>query len=123
MTTIHVQRVGDKALLPQSEFERLVELARQYEKIAVQMHEDDVPTLGIMRLAEQGGAFDFWREAGLHVCVCAAWLPCIGGGACGCGVSDRYGTGFRTHEIRRITRLVIQHQATLLEAWHDYFGT
>jgi hypothetical protein len=38
-------------------------LARQYEEIAVQMHEDDVPTLGMMRLAEQGGAFDFWREA------------------------------------------------------------
>ena len=62
MTTIHVQRLGDKALLLQSEFERLVELARQYEEIAVQMHEDDVPTLGIMRLAEQGGAFDFWRR-------------------------------------------------------------
>jgi hypothetical protein len=31
--------------------------------------------------------------------------------------------GFRVHEIRRITRLVVQHQATLLEAWHDYFGT
>ncbi len=64
MTTIHVQRVGDKALLPQSEFERLVELARQHEEIAVQIHEDDVPTLGIMRLVEQGRAFDFWMEAG-----------------------------------------------------------
>jgi hypothetical protein len=64
MTTIHVQRVGDKALLPQSEFERLVELARQHEEIAVQIHEDDVPTLGIMCLVEQGGAFDFWMEAG-----------------------------------------------------------
>ena len=31
--------------------------------------------------------------------------------------------GIRAHEFRRITRLVIQHQATLLEAWHDYFGT
>jgi Domain of unknown function (DUF4160) len=30
--------------------------------------------------------------------------------------------GFRAHEMRRITRLVVQHQATLLEAWHDYFG-
>jgi hypothetical protein len=30
--------------------------------------------------------------------------------------------GFRAHELRRITRLVVQHQATLLEAWHDYFG-
>jgi hypothetical protein len=31
--------------------------------------------------------------------------------------------GFRAHEMRRIARLVVQHQATLLEAWHDYFGT
>ena len=31
--------------------------------------------------------------------------------------------GFRAHEMRRITRLVVQYQATLLEAWHDYFGT
>ena len=67
MTTIHVQCIGDQALLPQSEFERLVELARQYDEIAVQMHEDDVPTLGMMRLAEQGSAFDFWREAGEEI--------------------------------------------------------
>ena len=64
MTTIHVQCIGDKALLPQSEFERLVELAQRYEQITVQMQEDDVPTLGIMRLAEQSGAFDFWQEEG-----------------------------------------------------------
>jgi hypothetical protein len=44
MTTIHVRHVGDKALLPQSELERLVELARQYEEVAVQIHEDDLPT-------------------------------------------------------------------------------
>ena len=64
MTTIHVQCIGDKALLPQSEFEQLVELAQRYEEITVQMQEDDVPTLGIMRLAEQSGAFDFWQEEG-----------------------------------------------------------
>ncbi|MGH8072361.1 MAG: hypothetical protein ACRERE_45430 [Candidatus Entotheonellia bacterium] len=64
MTTIHVQWIGDKALLPQSELERLVELAQRYEEITVQMQEDDVPTLGIMRLAEQSGAFDFWQEEG-----------------------------------------------------------
>ena len=64
MTTIHVQCIGDKALLPQSEFERLVELAQRYEEITVQVQEDDVPTLGLMRLAEQGGAFDFWHEEG-----------------------------------------------------------
>ena len=75
MTTIHVQRVGDKALLPQSEFEQLVELARQQEEIAVQRHEDDVPTLGIMRLAEQGGAFDFWKEAGEDIYSAADGEP------------------------------------------------
>ena len=64
MTTIHVQCIGDKALLPQSEFAQLVELAQRYEKITVQMQEDAVPTLGIMRLAEQSGAFDFWQEEG-----------------------------------------------------------
>jgi hypothetical protein len=64
MTTIHVQCIGDKARLPQSELERLVELAQQYEEITVQTQEDDVPTLGIMRLAEQSGAFDFWQEEG-----------------------------------------------------------
>src|SRR6266511_3649702 len=64
MTTIHLQHVGDKALLPRREFERLVELARQHDEIVVQMHEDDTPTLGIMSLAEQGGGFDFWSEVG-----------------------------------------------------------
>jgi hypothetical protein len=64
MTTIHVQCIGDKALLPQSEFKRLVELAQRYEEITVHMQEDDVPTLDIMRLAEQSGAFDFWQEEG-----------------------------------------------------------
>jgi hypothetical protein len=33
MTTIHLQCIGDKALLPQSEFERLVELAQRDEEI------------------------------------------------------------------------------------------
>ncbi|MFH1116882.1 MAG: hypothetical protein V1792_23445 [Pseudomonadota bacterium] len=64
MTTIHVQHVGDQALLPRSEFERLLELARQCGEIVIRPSEDDVPTPGIMRLAEAGGAFDFWGEAG-----------------------------------------------------------
>ena len=62
MTTVHAQLVGDKAVLPRAEFERLVELARQSEEIELQMHEDDVLTLGIMRLAEQGGAFDWLAD-------------------------------------------------------------
>ena len=67
MPTIHVQRIGDKALLPQSEFEQLVELARRHQGIAVETQEDDVPTLAMMRLAEEGGAFDFWREDGEEI--------------------------------------------------------
>ncbi|MBM4050751.1 MAG: hypothetical protein FJ279_37115 [Planctomycetes bacterium] len=64
MTTIHVQRIGDTALLPQSEFEQLLRLARRCEQISLQMREDDVPTLALMRLAEQSGAFDFWKDDG-----------------------------------------------------------
>jgi hypothetical protein len=67
VTTIHVLCIGDKALLPQNEFERLVELAQRHEEVTVQMEEDDVPTLAIMRLAEQGGAFDFWRKEGENI--------------------------------------------------------
>ena len=64
MTTIHVQLIGDTAMLPHNELERLVELARRSEEIELQMHEDDVPTWNLMRLAEQSGAFDFWKEEG-----------------------------------------------------------
>lgn len=67
MTTIHVQCIGDKALLPRTEFERLVELAQRHEEVTVQMEEDDVPTLATMRLADQGGAFDFWQEEAENV--------------------------------------------------------
>jgi hypothetical protein len=64
MTTIHVRRIGDKALITNDELRRLVELARRSEEIALQTIEDDVPTLGILRLIDEGGAFDFWREEG-----------------------------------------------------------
>ncbi len=64
MATIHVQSIGDKVLLPQNELEQLIGLARQTEAVAVQWQEHDLPTLGVMRLVEQGGAFDFWKESG-----------------------------------------------------------
>lgn len=67
MTTIHAQLIGDKALLSRSELEHLIELARQSGEIDVHLQEDDVPTIGIMRLAEQGGAFDFWHEDGEEI--------------------------------------------------------
>ena len=62
MTTLHAQLIGDKAVLPWAEFERLVELARQSEEVELQTDGEDVPTVGIMRLAEQGGAFDWLAE-------------------------------------------------------------
>jgi hypothetical protein len=64
MTIIHAQLFDDGAVLPRSEFERLVELARKSEEVEVHLQEDDTPTQSIMQLAEQGGAFDFWREEG-----------------------------------------------------------
>ncbi len=30
--------------------------------------------------------------------------------------------GFADHELRDIERLARKHQATLIEAWHEYFG-
>jgi hypothetical protein len=63
MTTVHAQLIGGKAVLSRDEFECLVELARQSERIEVQVEEDDVPTAAIMRLAETGGAFDCLRLA------------------------------------------------------------
>lgn len=64
MATIHIQCIGEKVLVPQSELELLVKLAQRYEEITVQREEDDVTTEDIMRLAEESGAFDFWQEDG-----------------------------------------------------------
>jgi hypothetical protein len=62
MTTVHAQLVGDQAVLPRAELERLLELARRSEKVELQAREDDLPTTGLMLLAQQGGAFDWLAE-------------------------------------------------------------
>lgn len=31
--------------------------------------------------------------------------------------------GFAGHELNRIARIVAEHEAILLEAWHEYFGS
>ncbi len=59
MTTLHTTIVGDRAILPRTEFDRLVELASRSEPITIQACEDDLPTLGLMQLAEQGRALDW----------------------------------------------------------------
>jgi hypothetical protein len=67
MTTIHIQQIGDKAILPQSEFEQLVALARLSQGIAIEVEDDDLAMPAIMRLAEQSGALDFWKQEGEDV--------------------------------------------------------
>ena len=62
MTTVHAQLVGDKAIVSRTEFEQLVVLARKSDEIDLQTQEEDLPTLGIMRLAERGGAFDWLAD-------------------------------------------------------------
>lgn len=57
MAILHAHLVGDQAVLPWAEFERLVELAKRSEEITVHLEEDDLPTTGVIQLAEQGGAF------------------------------------------------------------------
>jgi hypothetical protein len=64
MTTIQAQMVGDNALLARSDFERLVELARRSEMIEVQVDGEELTAQDIMRLANQGGSFEFWNDRG-----------------------------------------------------------
>lgn len=64
MTTIHAQLIGDQAVLPRGELEQLLELARRSETVELQLDEEDVSTIAMMRLAEEGGSFDFWYEEG-----------------------------------------------------------
>ena len=30
--------------------------------------------------------------------------------------------GFRAHDLNRIAQIIHEHQAQLLEAWHEHFG-
>jgi len=67
MTIIHAQWIGGQAVVPKHDFERLLELARKCEPVDVRTREDDLSTQAMMRLAEAGGAFDFWRASGEEV--------------------------------------------------------
>jgi hypothetical protein len=65
MTSIQAQIVGETALLQRADLERLVEVARRSEVIDLQLSEPgDITTFDLMRLAERGGAFEFWNEQG-----------------------------------------------------------
>lgn len=62
MTILHAQLIGDKTVLPRVELERLVALARRSEEIELRLETDETPTVGVMRLAEEGKAFDWLAE-------------------------------------------------------------
>lgn len=57
MTTVRAQVVGEQVVLPRADLDRLLELARRVEEVDLQTQQDDLPALGLMLLAEQGGAF------------------------------------------------------------------
>ena len=67
MTTIHAQFIGSQVLLPRSELERLLEIARQADVIELEVCDQDTPTMALMQLTEQGRAFDFWKEPGENI--------------------------------------------------------
>jgi hypothetical protein len=64
MTIIQAQLIGDRAILPRTQLEQLLELARRSEPVSLQLSNDDLPTVDVMRLAESGGAFEFWHDTG-----------------------------------------------------------
>lgn len=64
MTTIHLQKVGDQALLPICDLEQLLHLARKSDAVLVEQTDLQPSTRDFMLLADKGGSFDFWNESG-----------------------------------------------------------
>jgi hypothetical protein len=66
VTTIHTETIGDKALIPRRELDRLLELARRSEPVEIIEEASEVPLEGIAVLAESGGAFRFLEDEAEH---------------------------------------------------------
>ena len=62
MTAVHACIVGETTVLPRSQFERLVALARRSDHVEVRLRTDEAPAAGIMRLADTAGAFDWLAD-------------------------------------------------------------
>lgn len=60
--TIHGERVGDKVVLPWEELQKLLALAQQSEDVRLAIDDEDIPTVSIMKLAEESGAFAFLAD-------------------------------------------------------------
>jgi hypothetical protein len=62
MTTVHAQLLGDQALIPRTELEKLVELASQGQNRQLEVQLDELPSLGILGLAQGGKALDWLAD-------------------------------------------------------------
>ena len=67
MLKIHAQLLGSNVMLPRRDWDRLLGLARRSDEIDVRLEPSDASTTSLMKLAEEGGAFDFWRDEGEDV--------------------------------------------------------
>lgn len=63
MATIHIQSIGDKAVISQHELAELVQLAQQSKDIRIKQDPINSASWSIY-LAEHSGAFDFWKDPG-----------------------------------------------------------
>ncbi len=64
MTVVTARFSEDQAIMARDEFDRLVAMARRVQDIEVRTIEDDPATLGVERLAAEGGALDFLADDG-----------------------------------------------------------
>lgn len=62
MTTVRATYVGDQAIIPRTELEHLIALARKVEQIDPRSAEDDLSPLAMTLVAEQSGAFDWLAD-------------------------------------------------------------
>jgi len=63
MVKVHAQQVGpEKALVDRGELQRLIEVARQVEKVELIEVQEDLPTEGLMRLVQEGGSFSYLAD-------------------------------------------------------------
>lgn len=59
---VHAQILGSNVLLPRRDWDRLLGLARRSDEVEVRIDSGDVSTASLMKLVEEGGAFDFWHD-------------------------------------------------------------
>lgn len=63
MLNIALRRISrDEVILGSRDFEALVQRAKTVEEVVVEEVEDDLPTEGLMKLAEQGEVFSFLND-------------------------------------------------------------